>query len=123
MNKAILIASSVLILVPAAPAAAADIRAVPGSKVVEVRQTFSISVKSRVSRKVCLFTKTDGRWNRLAACEPVIAGRTFKLRVRLGTAAVGRNDYLIALASARPKAKPPKVRSNIFAIRVLAPQE
>lgn len=120
MKFAVPVAAALLML-PAAPAAAADIKAVPGARVVEVRQTFGISVKPRISRKVCLFTKTDGRWNKLAACEYVTAGRTFKLRVRLGTAAIGRNQYLIGLASAKPKAKAPKVRSNIFAIRVLAP--
>lgn len=122
MKKALLIASAALVMLPAAPAAAADIKAVPGARVVEVRQTFGISVKSRLSRKVCLFTKTDGTWNRLEACESVIAGRTFKLRVRLGTAAVGRNQYVIGLAKAKPKGTAPKVRSNIFRIRVLAPQ-
>ena len=121
MKPAAPLLAGVLIMVAATPATAADIRAVPGTRVVEVRQTFSISVKSRVSRKVCLFTKTDGTWNRLAACENVLAGRTFKLRVRLGTAAVGRNPYLIGLAKAKSKAKPPKVRSNRFTVRVLAP--
>lgn len=120
--KAALPLTAVLLLVPLAPAAAADIRAVPGTKVVEVRQTFSISVKSRRSGKVCLFTKSDVNWQKLAACEYVSAGRTFKLRVRLGTAAVGRNPYAIAPASATPKSKPPKTRSNIFRIRVLAPE-
>lgn len=122
--KAALVLATVALIIPAVPAAAAaaNIKAVPGAKVVEVKQTFGISVKSRVSRKVCLFTKTDGRWNKLAACENVVAGRTFKLRVRLGTAAVGRNPYVIAPSSAKPKANPPKTRSNIFRIRVLAPE-
>lgn len=121
MKRAVPLLAGVLIIASATPAVAADIRAVPGTNVVEVRQTFSISVKSRVSRKVCLFTKTDGTWNKLAACENVLAGRTFKLRVRLGTAAVGRNPYLIGLAKAKSRVKPPKVRSNTFKVRVLAP--
>ena len=120
--KAVVPLTAALLMLPVAPAAAADITAVPGAKVVEVKQTFGISVKSRVSRKVCLFTKTDGQWNKLAACENVVAGRTFKLRVRLGTAAVGRNPYVIAPSQAKPKANPPKTRSNIFRIRVLAPE-
>lgn len=120
--KAALPLAAALLALPIAPAVAADIKAVPGTRVVEVRQTFGISVKSRMSRRVCLFTKTDGRWNKLAACENVVAGRTFKLRVRLGTAAVGRNAYVIAPSSAKPKANPPKTRSNIFRIRVLAPE-
>lgn len=121
MKRAVPLLAGALIIATATPAVAADIRAVPGTNVVEVRQTFSISVKSRVSRKVCLFTKTDGTWNKLAACENVLAGRTFKLRVRLGTAAVGRNPYLIGLAKAKSRVKPPKVRSNTFKVRVLAP--
>ncbi len=121
MKRAVPLLAGALIIATATPAVAADIRAVPGTNVVEVRQTFSIAVKSRVSRKVCLFTKTDGTWNKLAACENVLAGRTFKLRVRLGTAAVGRNPYLIGSAKAKSKAKPPKVRSNKFMVRVLAP--
>ena len=121
MKRAVPLLAGVLIIASATPAVAADIRAVPGTNVVEVRQTFSIAVKSRVSRKVCLFTKTDGTWNKLAACENVLAGRTFKLRVRLGTAAVGRNPYLIGLAKAKSRVKPPKVRSNTFKVRVLAP--
>lgn len=120
--KAFVPLTAALLMLPVAPAAAADITAVPGAKVVEVKQTFGISVKSRVSRKVCLFTKTDGQWKKLAACENVVAGRTFKLRVRLGTAAVGRNPYVIAPSRAKPKANPPKTRSNIFRIRVLAPE-
>lgn len=122
MKAAVPLAAAFLIL-PAAPAVAADIQAVPGTKVVEVRQTFSIAVKSRASRKVCLFTKTDAQWSKLAACENVIAGRTFKLRVRLGTAAVGRNPYVIAPSTAKPKSNPPKTRSKIFRIRVLAPEQ
>ena len=121
MKRAVPLLAGALIIATATPAVAADIRAVPGTNVVEVRQTFSIAVKSRVSRKVCLFTKTDGTWNKLAACENVLAGRTFKLRVRLGTAAVGRNAYLIGSAKARSKPKPPKVRSNTFKVRVLDP--
>ncbi|OPZ76398.1 MAG: hypothetical protein BWY79_01644 [Actinobacteria bacterium ADurb.Bin444] len=121
MKRAVPLLAGALIIATATPAVAADIRAVPGTNVVEVRQTFSIAVKSRVSRKVCLFTKTDGTWNKLAACENVLAGRTFKLRVRLGTAAVGRNPYLIGLAKAKSRPKPPKVRSNTFKVRVLAP--
>lgn len=113
--------TAVLLLIPIAPASAASIKAVPGATVVEVKQTFGISVKPRISDKVCLFTKTDGQWRKLAACENVVAGRTFKLRVRLGNAAIGRNPYVIAPASAKPNAKPPKTRSNIFQIRVLAP--
>lgn len=121
MKAAVPLAAALLVL-PTVPAAAATIVAVPGTRVVQVRQTFGISVKSRVSRKVCLFTKTDDQWRKLAACENVVAGRTFKLRVRLGNAAVGRNPYVIAPATARPKTNPPKTRSNIFRIRVLAPQ-
>lgn len=120
--KCALVLATGLVLVPALPATAASITAVPGTKVVEVKQTFGISVKSRISRKVCLFTKVDDQWTKLAACENVVAGRTFKLRVRLGTAAVGRNPYLIAPSKAKPKANPPKTRSNIFRIRVLAPE-
>ena len=121
MKRAVPLLAGALIIATATPAVAADIRAVPGTNVVEVRQTFSIAVKSRVSRKVCLFTNTDGTWHKLAACENVLAGRTFKLRVRLGTAAVGRNPYLIGLAKAKSRVKPPKVRSNTFKVRVLAP--
>ena len=108
MKRAVPLLAGALIIATASPAAAADIRAVPGTNVVEVRQTFSISVKSRVSRKVCLFTKTDGTWNKLAACENVLAGRTFKLRVRLGTAAVGRNAVLDRLAKAKIEGKATK---------------
>lgn len=105
-----------------APAIAADIRAVPGTRVVEVGQTFSISVKARGggARTVCLFTKTDGRWRKLAACERVVPGWTYKLRVRLGEAALGRNAYVVAPASAKPRSTPPKSRSKIFRIRVVA---
>jgi hypothetical protein len=109
-----------LLLVPA-PALAADIRAVPGTRSVEVGQTFSISVKPQRggTRQVCLFTKTGGQWRRLAACERVTPGFTYKLRVRLGGAALGRNAYVIGNASARPGVKPPKSRSRVFRIRVV----
>jgi hypothetical protein len=114
-------------LVTPANAARPVMRAVPGQSVVEAGQQFSIAIKVRSlrgpsSRRVCLFTKTEGRWRKLAACERVSVGRTFKLRVRLGGAAVGRNPYVVAPATARPSTKPPKTRSNVFRIRVLPPQ-
>jgi hypothetical protein len=108
-----------LLLVPA-PAFAADIRAVPGTRDVVTGQTFSISVKALRggTRNVCLFTRTDGRWRKLAACERVTPGFTYKLRVRLGGAAIGRNAYVIGNAKARGGANPPKSRSKVFRIRV-----
>ena len=117
--KAAIVLAAGLLTVPA-PALAADIRAVPGTREVTVGQTFSISVKALRggSRSVCLFTRTDDRWRKLAACERIVPGYTYKLRVRLGGAALGRNPYVIANASARPVAKPPKSRSKIFRIRV-----
>lgn len=119
--KAAAVLVAACLLVPA-PAVAADIRAVPGTRVVEVGQTFSISVKARRggTQKVCLFTKTGGRWRKLAACERVNPGWTYKLRVRLGRAALGRKAYVVAPASARPMAKRPKRGSRVLWIRVVA---
>lgn len=122
---AVLILTAALIGVGApAQATTPVMRAVPGSRVVTVGEQFSIAIRVRSlrgpsSRKVCLFTQTGGRWRKLAACERVSVGFTFKLRVRLGNAAIGRNRYVIGPASANPRRKPPAVRSNKFRIRVL----
>lgn len=120
MKAAVVAVTSGVLLIPL-PAVAADIRAVPGTRVVEVGQTFSISVKARrgATRTVCLFTKTGGRWRKLAACERVTPGWTYKLRVRLGRAALGRKAYVVAPASARPKTKRPTRGSRVFWIRVV----
>ncbi len=127
MKTPALFALTAALVVVGAPAQAKTpvMRAVPGSRVVTAGQQFSIAIKVRnlrgpSSRKVCLFTKTGGRWRRLNACERVSVGYTFKLRVRLGNAAIGRNRYVVGAASANSgRRKPPGVRSNKFRLRVL----